>query len=163
MTFTKVFTCHVTKSDCSSSCRVGKLQRGAVSDMRHFGGGWLVSVCVPKEKCGQRKMRWQSVTLQLRAVHLHRAQTTNNCNCRKDKDKDKEKDIERDKDTVCLHRAQLQLHHSQVRSQKQNIPSRKRRLGIIFSVIRHFRAKDEEKFTKSGKWSFPARPFEMAS
>ena len=128
-----------------------------------------MSVCVPKEKCGQRKMRWQSVTLQLRAVHLHRAQTTNNCNCRKDKDKDncldkdKEKYIERDEDTVCLHRAQLQLHHSQVRSQNQNIPSRKRRLGIIFSVIRHFRAKDEEKFTKSGKWSFPARPFEMAS
>ena len=123
---------------------------------------WRWALCAPKEKCGQRKMRWQSVTLQLRAVHLHRAQTTNNCNCRKDKDKEKEKYIERDKDTVCLHRAQLQLHHSQVRSQNQNIPSRKRRLGIIFSLIRHFGVEvksrheqrgDEKRTVGSQVWS----------
>ena len=42
--------------------------REQVSDMRHLCK-WRWAVCVPKEKCGQRKIRWQSVTLQLRAVH----------------------------------------------------------------------------------------------
>ena len=61
---------HIDVCKKASSTTGAKELKGRIGNEREVTLARDSFCALPKEKCGERKIRWQSVTLQLRAVHL---------------------------------------------------------------------------------------------